>query len=481
MSFKKDFEEEMGETLEEMPQLNEINYNCTKCSSPIEILSLNEKECSIEFKCINNNHELKMAIKDYINKMKSFNDKNINNDICDIHNKKFECYCTDCNKHLCKECLMTREHIDHSKYNIIEYQPNKKELNIIENIIKYYEDKIRILENEGLNKTKVLNNKLKKYKIKLNKKRELKLEENENKMEKELKIKYNNYIKESNNIKIKYENEKKSCKDKYMKSVNEIKSKYKTKNGYDDIQYKIDMENLNKKYEKIIKKFNFYKKIENMNQIRRLNEIIFNTYNMYNNNYFNSININAILINNYKTKIYFNDGLIDIYKNINKIKNVKEKQKEKVNKKINNNELREKNKKKVINVKKIFENKKCAFIIPLIFSFIDEKVKLETVKYNKNLQNKININLNNYKLFSNKYIVYESKGKGKEYDYDGDLRYEGEYLNGKRHGKGKEYNYNGELIYEGEYLKGKRHGKGKEKEYYGNILYDGEYFDKKNC
>ena len=101
MSFKKDFEEEMGETLEEMPQLNEINYNCTKCSSPIEIISLNEKECSIEFKCINNNHKIKMAIKDYINKMKSFNDKNINNDICDIHNKKFECYCTDCNKHLC--------------------------------------------------------------------------------------------------------------------------------------------------------------------------------------------------------------------------------------------------------------------------------------------------------------------------------------------------------------------------------------------
>ena len=126
MSFKKDFEEEMGETLEEMPQLNEINYNCTKCSSPIEIISLNEKECSIEFKCINNNHELKMAIKDYINKMKSFNDKNINNDICDTHNKKFECYCTDCNKHLCKECLITRDHIDHSKYNIIEYQPNKK-------------------------------------------------------------------------------------------------------------------------------------------------------------------------------------------------------------------------------------------------------------------------------------------------------------------------------------------------------------------
>ena len=35
-------------------------------------------------------------------------------------------------------------------------------------------------------------------------------------------------------------------------------------------------------------------------------------------------------------------------------------------------------------------------------------------------------------------------GKGKEYDYDGNLIFEGEYLNGKRNGKGKEY-YNGNI------------------------------------
>ena len=41
--------------------------------------------------------------------------------------------------------------------------------------------------------------------------------------------------------------------------------------------------------------------------------------------------------------------------------------------------------------------------------------------------------------------------------------FEGEYLNGKRNGKGKEYDYYGNLIFEGEYLNGKRwNGKGKE-------------------
>ena len=34
--------------------------------------------------------------------------------------------------------------------------------------------------------------------------------------------------------------------------------------------------------------------------------------------------------------------------------------------------------------------------------------------------------------------------------------FEGEYLNGKIKGKGKEYNYDGELKFEGEYYKDKR-------------------------
>ena len=44
-------------------------YNCTECSSAIEILSINENECSIEFQCINNNHKIKMLINEYINKI----------------------------------------------------------------------------------------------------------------------------------------------------------------------------------------------------------------------------------------------------------------------------------------------------------------------------------------------------------------------------------------------------------------------------
>ena len=53
--------------------------------------------------------------------------------------------------------------------------------------------------------------------------------------------------------------------------------------------------------------------------------------------------------------------------------------------------------------------------------------------------------------------------KGKEYDYNGNLRFEGKYLNGAKNGKGKEYDYEGNLIFDGEYLNGKKYnGNGKE-------------------
>ena len=50
----------------------------------------------------------------------------------------------------------------------------------------------------------------------------------------------------------------------------------------------------------------------------------------------------------------------------------------------------------------------------------------------------------------------ERNGKGREYEYD-HLKFVGEYLDGKRNGKGKEYKtyYDGGLKFDCEYLNGK--------------------------
>jgi len=58
-----------------------------------------------------------------------------------------------------------------------------------------------------------------------------------------------------------------------------------------------------------------------MEYFKKLNEIIYNTYNIYNNNYYNSININNILISIIYNKAYIINDLSNEYENIIKIKN----------------------------------------------------------------------------------------------------------------------------------------------------------------
>ena len=80
----------------------------------------------------------------------------------------------------------------------------------------------------------------------------------------------------------------------------------------------------------------------------------------------------------------------------------------------------------------IINNIKSEYTIKIIFSHLDEKIKLKTIKYNKKLQNLIDISLINYNFFAGRYIEFEANGRVKEYDYEGELKFEGEYLNGER-------------------------------------------------
>ena len=123
----------------------------------------------------------------------------------------------------------------------------------------------------------------------------------------------------------------------------------------------------------------------------------------------------------------------------------------------------------------MLKNIKSSYFIKIIFSYTIEKRKLNLIKYNNVIKNILEIDIINYRFFSGKYIIYEKKRFGKEYNaYNDQLLYEGKYLKGKRNGKGKEY-YFGRLIFEGEYLNGERNGKGKE--YYSDnrIKYEGNF------
>jgi len=80
-----------------------------------------------------------------------------------------------------------------------------------------------------------------------------------------------------------------------------------------------------------------------------------------------------------------------------------------------------------------------------VFSFLDEKQKLNMIQYNKELQKIFLVDIKDYKRISGKYKIGKKNGKGKEYNFYGKLIFSGEYLKGKRNGEGKEYYDNGKI------------------------------------
>ena len=128
----------------------------------------------------------------------------------------------------------------------------------------------------------------------------------------------------------------------------------------------------------------------------------------------------------------------------------------------------------------MLENIKSSFFLKFVFSHLYKEIQLKLINYSKKLQKTLGISLIDYRINTNRYIIYESNNIAKEFDiYNDKLIFEGEYLNAKRNGKGKEYNKYGELQFEGEYLNGKRNGKGKEYNHYGKLKFEGEYLNGK--
>ncbi len=108
---------------------------------------------------------------------------------------------------------------------------------------------------------------------------------------------------------------------------------------------------------------------------------------------------------------------------------------------------------------------KSSYILKILFSNIRENKKLDMIKYNKEIQNHLAVNIDDYKNKSGRYIIKEKNGYGKEYQLNTNiLVFEGEYSKGKRNGIGKEFE-EGKIIFEGEYKNGKRSGEGYTKKY----------------
>ena len=58
---------------------------------------------------------------------------------------------------------------------------------------------------------------------------------------------------------------------------------------------------------------------------------------------------------------------------------------------------------------------KSTYNLKVIFSFINEERKLNMIIYNKELQKKLDVDIEEYKRISGKYKIGERNGKGREY------------------------------------------------------------------
>ena len=100
---------------------------------------------------------------------------------------------------------------------------------------------------------------------------------------------------------------------------------------------------------------------------------------------------------------------------------------------------------------------KSKYILAEVFELLRVKYQLKLIVHNKALQKKLNINKETYKQNCGRYIVIDGD-IGREYlinEYN-IMIYEGEYKHLIREGKGKEFYKNEKIKFEGEYLKGKR-------------------------
>ena len=363
-------EEELEKsTIENELKEDEI-YSCTECGSNIEILDIDDKNNLLSFQCPYHGSKT-MKLKEYFEIMPKntflyskcstckkqqnqpnnnkifkycFNcnlilcnnclsdhdndhliiDNNQLNIKCSKHPKNYnKNYCLDCNIHLCEDCLKQRKHMIHKKINIIEIEPSNDEIKILLKLIHEYKSKVSsaILEKS---------NKLTELEVKHIKEQEKQKEEykqliinSKRNLEIELEQNLNNYYYEINKITEKWEKETKKIKEKHKQIEENNKFIFNQK-----------LENLenNNKNEITLYTTDLNEKISHYSELAKINEIIYNTYNKYRDNYFHNKNIINILIN-YSDK---DNNILKEIKNNNVFMESK-KQKELNNKIINNN------------------------------------------------------------------------------------------------------------------------------------------------
>jgi len=328
------------------------SYSCNKCSSTIKINSIDETEAKITFECLNQqeNHRIQtLSINEYLKSMVNniyISDKcsicqqtqNLSKNslifeyctrckqvICDkckenhiknnnniehsfiynnekylkclthLQNNKYIVFCKECKMHLCRECLKSRKHLNHQKNALYELQLLEENKLNHSKIIDLLKEEMKKLNEEKNNKTKALKHKMNISKNKIKEEYENEINKNKQNLENKLNVKEERLEKELNDLKKKYLNEVQRMKNKFEEEKNEIicqynKAEIDIKSLYDKKIYQVQ-QNINND-EDFLSLQKLEKTIKNRNDLIIINEILKNTQEKNENNYYFNENIN---------------------------------------------------------------------------------------------------------------------------------------------------------------------------------------------
>lgn len=253
-----------------------LNY-CSKCKQAFCFYCL-EKHMKEDNEC----------------KIMNYNDRGIR---CFYHPQSYNIYyCEQCKKHLCTECLKTREHKGHKKIDFLEIELTKEEKDKFEEIIQLFINTKNTLEKEKKDKTQ------KKYNTFIKKKGEedLKYKTLLEKIEEDLKAEIEKEKKkndeECNALYLEYVKQTKLKKDELTKKIEEITKTFETIKDIKKTSYEKTIKKLEESNNEIKKIENSYnQKIDNIDDIIKINEIINNSIIANEKNYFAYINFSKVL------------------------------------------------------------------------------------------------------------------------------------------------------------------------------------------
>ena len=117
---------------------------------------------------------------------------------------------------------------------------------------------------------------------------------------------------------------------------------------------------------------------------------------------------------------------------------------------------------------------KSKYILQNVFIHVNYIQKLNIIRFNKRAQNRLEINIVDYRRLSGKYKIIKNNETIIYNTYNDKILFKGLYSNENKNVFGREFNEEGEIIFEGEYYDGKKWN-GTEKIYdedTGNLIFE---------